>query len=115
MHGGNREITGSQFVGQPIDLSPGVAEDDSLSDSDGLIEIGEGIQLPVFLFDSDIELLDTFEGKLSLLDQDTDWVAHELGGNLEDILWHGSGKEDDLCRLRQKLEDVVDLLGETTL
>ena len=55
------------------------------------------------------------EGELSLLDQDTNRIAHEFGGNLKDILWHGSGEKNYLSRLWQKLEDIVDLLGETTL
>jgi len=115
VHGGDGEITGGELVGKPVDLPAGVAEDNSLCDSDGLVEIGESVQLPVFLLDSDVELLNTFEGKLGLLDQDTDGVAHELGGNLKNILGHSGGKKNDLGRLGKELENVVDLLGETTL
>jgi len=114
VHGGDSEVTAGELVGEPVDLSAGVAEDDGLSDGDGFVEVGKGLQFPVFLLDCNVELLDTFEGKLVLLDEDTDWVTHELGGDLEDILRHGSGKEDDLGGLRKELEDVVDLLGETT-
>ena len=115
MHGGDGEVTGSELVGEPVDLSAGVAEDDGLGDGDGLVEIGESVELPVLLLNSNVELLDTFEGEFGLLDQDADGVAHELGGDLEDILGHGSGEENNLGRLRKELEDVVDLLGETTL
>lgn len=115
MHGGDGEITGSEFVGQPVDLSSGVAEDDCLCDGDGLVQIGKGVQLPVFLLNSDVELLNTFEGKFGLLNQDTDGVTHELGGDLKNVLWHGGGEEDNLGGLRKELEDVIDLLGETTL
>jgi hypothetical protein len=59
-------------------------------------------------------LLDTFKGKLSLLDENTNGVAHEFGSDLEDILGHGGGKKDDLGGLREELEDIVDLLSETT-
>jgi hypothetical protein len=114
VHSRDGEVTRGKLVGEPVNLSSGVAEDDSLSDGNGLVEVGEGIELPVFLLDGHVELLDTFEGKLVLLDQDTDRVAHELSGDLEHILGHGGGKKDDLSRLRKKLEDVVDLLGETT-
>jgi len=113
VHGRNGEVTGSQLVGEPVDLSAGVAEDDGLGDGNGLVKIGEGVELPLLLLNSDVELLDTFEGKLVLLDENTDGVAHELGGDLEDVLGHGGGKEDNLGRLRKELEDVVDLLGET--
>jgi len=113
VHGRDGEVTGSELVGEPVDLSAGVAEDDSLGDSDGLVEIGEGVELPLLLLNGNVELLDTFEGKLVLLDENTDGVTHELGGDLEDVLGHGGGKENNLGRLGEELEDVVDLLGET--
>lgn len=113
VHGRDREVTGSELVGEPVDLPAGVAEDDSLSDGNGLVQVGQSVELPVLLLDSNVELLDTFEGKLVLLDEDTDGVAHELGGDLEDVLGHGGGEENDLGGLREQLEDVVDLLGET--
>ena len=114
VHGRDGEVTSSELVGEPVDLSAGVAEDDGLGDGDGLVQVGESVELPVFLLNGNVELLDTFEGKLVLLDEDTDGVAHELGGNLKDVLRHGSGQKNDLGGLGQKLEDVVDLLGETT-
>ncbi|KAI7165319.1 ATP-dependent RNA helicase [Hortaea werneckii] len=43
----------------------------------------------------------------------TAMFAHELGGDLKDILRHGSREQDDLGGLWQELEDVVDLLSET--
>ena len=115
VHSRNGEITGSELVGEPVDLSAGVAEDDSLGDSDSLIQIGEGIQLPLLLLDSNVELLDTFKGKLVLLDENANGVTHEAGGDLKNVLGHGSGEKDNLGRLGKELEDVVDLVGETTL
>ena len=91
MHGRDSEVTGSELVGEPVDLPTGVAEDDSLCDGDGLVKIGKCVQFPILLLDSNVKLLDTFEGKLGLLDQDTDGVAHELGGDLENVLGHGGG------------------------
>lgn len=113
VHGGDGEVTGSELVGEPVDLPAGVAEDDGLGDGDSLVQIGESVELPVLLLDGDVELLDTFEGKLVLLDENADRVTHELGGDLEDVLGHGGGQENDLGGLGKELEDVVDLLGET--
>ncbi len=113
VHGGDSEVTGSELVGEPVDLPAGVAEDDGLGDGDGLVQVGQSVELPVLLLNGNVELLNTFEGKLILLDKDTDGVAHELGGDLEDVLGHGSGEKDNLGRLGEKLEDVVNLLGET--
>jgi hypothetical protein len=115
VHGGHSEVAGSELVGKPVNLSSGVAEDDSLGDGDGLVQVGKCVQLPVLLLDSNVELLDTLEGQFGFLDQNADWVTHELGGDLENVLRHGGGKKDDLGRLREELEDVVDLLGETAL
>jgi hypothetical protein len=115
VHGGNGEITSSELVGEPVDLSAGVAEDNSLGDGDGLVQVGEGVQLPLLLLDGNIELLDTLQGKLVLLNQDADRVTHELGGDLKYVLGHGSREEDNLGGLGEKLEDIVDLLCETTL
>ena len=114
VHGRDREVTGSELVGEPVHLSAGVAEDDGLGDGDSLVEIGERVQLPVLFLDRDVELLDTFERELVLLHEDADWIAHELRGDFEHVLRHGGGEEDNLSRLWEKLEDVVDLLGETT-
>ena len=113
VHGGDSEVTGGELVSQPVDLAAGVAEDDSLGDGERVVQVAERVELPVLLLDGDVELLNTLKGKLSLLDQNADWVAHELGGDLEDILWHGGGQKDDLGGLWKELEDVVDLLGET--
>lgn len=114
VHGRDGEVTGLKLVGEPVDLSPGVAEDDGLGNSDGLVQVGESVELPVFLLDGNVELLDTFEGELVFLDENTNGVAHELGGDLQDVLGHGGGKKDNLSGLGEELEDVVDLFGETT-
>lgn len=115
VHGRDSEVTGGELVGEPVDLAAGVAEDDGLGDGDGLVEIRQGVKLPFLLLDGNVELLDTLKGKLVLLDQNADGVTHELGGNLKDVLGHGSREKNDLGGLGQELEDIVDLLGETTL
>ena len=96
VHGRHGEVTSSEFVGEPVNLSSCVAEDDGLSDGDCFVKIGESVKLPVLLLDGDVELLDTLEGEFGLLDQDADWVAHELCGNFKDILGHSGGQKDNL-------------------
>lgn len=114
VHGRDGELAGSELLGQPVDLSAGVAEDDGLGDGDGLVEIAQGVELPLLLLNGDVELLDTLEGKLVLLDQNADGVAHELGGNLHNLSGHGGGQEDNLGGWGKTLEDIVDLVLETT-
>jgi len=96
VHGRDSELASLELVGKPVDLSSGVAEDDGLGDGDGLVKIGEGVELPFFLLDGDVELLDTFEGQFITLDENSDRVAHEFGGNLENVGGHGGREEDDL-------------------
>ena len=85
-----------------------------MSDGDGLVQVGKGVEFPLFLLDGDVELLDTFKGQLVTLDKDTDRVSHEFGGDFEDIGGHGGGEEDNLGRRGEELEDVVDLILEST-
>ena len=91
VHGGDGEVATLHLLGEPVDLAAGVAEDHSLGDGEGLVEIAEGVKLPVLTLHGDVELLDTFEGELVALDQDADGVAHELLGDLKDLSGHGGG------------------------
>ena len=111
---GNGELSSLKLFGEPIDLSSGVAEDDGLGDGDGLVEIGEGVQFPLLLLDGDEELLDSLEGEFVSLDENSDRVSHELGGDFENVGGHGGGEEDDLGRRGKELEDVVDLVLESS-
>jgi len=114
VHGRDSEVTRSKLVSEPVDLSAGVAEYNCLCDGDRLVKVRERVQLPLLLLDRDVKLFDTFESQLVLLHEDSNGVAHELGGDLQDILWHGGRKKNNLRGLRKELENVVDLLGETT-
>lgn len=53
-------------------LPAGVGENDRLGDGQGLIEVTQGVQLPVLLLHVHVELLDTLQGKLVTLDENTD-------------------------------------------
>jgi len=109
----SNDVLLKQFQKPPY-LSSGVAENDGLSDGDGLVQVGESVELPFLLLNGDVELLDTFKSQLVTLDENTDGVAHEFGGDLEDIGRHGGGEEDNLGRRGEELEDVVDLILEST-
>ena len=115
MHSTDGEILLGQFVGQPIDLSARVAKDDGLRDGDGFVQIGEGVEFPIFLFDGNVELFDSFEGEFVLLDEDANRIAHEFLGDFEDIRGHGCGEKDGLSIGGKELEYVVNLVFETSL
>lgn len=104
-HGRDCELARVHLLGQPVDLPPGIAEDDSLGDGNCLVEIAEGVELPLLLFDGDVELLDALEGQLIALDENSHGITHELLGDLEDISRHGGGEQDNLGVLGKELED----------
>lgn len=99
---------------QPIHLPASVTENDGLGDRDRLVEIAQSIQLPFLLLDGNVELLDTFQGQFVPLDQNPNWIPHKLFGHLEHIGGHGGRKKNDLGILREELEDLIDLVLETT-
>lgn len=114
MHDGNTEVVLLHLVSQFNNSLFGVAIDQSLVDIEVTVEIEEDVHLPLFLFYGDIVLLDTFEGELLILDQDLGGIAHKVLGQLQDVHRHGSREEGNLDLTREILEDVLDLLLETT-
>ena len=70
------------FLCQPVHLPPGVAENDSLGNSNGLVEITQGVEFPLLFLYRDIELFDTFKGQLVSFDENSDWITHEFLGDL---------------------------------
>jgi hypothetical protein len=54
VHGGNGELSLVQLLGEPVDLASGRAEDDGLGDSDGLVQVAKGVELPVLLLNGNV-------------------------------------------------------------
>ena len=61
VHGGHRKIGLPHLLRQPLHLPLGVAEDDRLGDGERVVEVAEGVKLPLFLLNGDKELLDAFQ------------------------------------------------------
>lgn len=61
------EFSGMHLFSQLVNLPPGVAEDDGLSDRHGFIEIAKRVQFSFLLFDGDInrDLDDIFRGLIN--------------------------------------------------
>ena len=64
MHGGHSEVGFPHLVREPVYLAFGVAEDHSLGDSESVIEVAQGVKLPLFSLHSHKELFDTLQGQL---------------------------------------------------
>jgi len=112
MSGGHHEVLLEHLVGEPFDLSAGVAEDHSLRDVQSIVQIAKSVKFPLLAFHGNVELLNTFQGQLIALHKDADGVVHELGGNLQSLRGHGSGEEAHLDGGGQGDENVVDLVLE---
>lgn len=46
-HDGNSEVSFVHLLAQPIDFPPGVAEDDGLCDGQCLVQVTQGVELPL--------------------------------------------------------------------
>ena len=67
-----------------------------LRDGERVVEVAEGVELPLLPLDGDEELLDALQRQLVALDEDPDGVGHELARHLEDLVRQGGGDEDHL-------------------
>jgi len=92
----------------------GVTVDQGLVDIQVGVQVDKNVHLPLLLFDGDVVLVDTFEGKLLILDQNLRGVSHEMLGHAKNLWGKGSGEKSDLDVAGQELEDVLNLGLETT-
>ena len=63
MNRADSELILFHFLGQPIYLLTSVAEDDCLCDGQGVVQIAECIEFPLFLLDGNEKLTDTLCSK----------------------------------------------------
>lgn len=114
VHGGDGHVLFSKSGFKFFDSLLGVAVDNSLGNFDVVVKLNEGIELPFFSVEGNVELLNTVEGKIVVLDQDDSGVSHELLGDFKNFRSHGSGEQSDLDVVGELLEDLVDLVLETS-
>jgi hypothetical protein len=107
-------VTLTHLVSQPVNLAAGVGKDDALGDGQSLIQVAQSVKFPVFLVNIDIKLFDTFQGELIALDKNTNWLVHKLASDFKSLGGEGSGEDSHLNLGWKELEDVIDLVFETT-
>ena len=107
-------VTLTHLVGQPVNLAAGVGKDDALGDGQSLVQVAQSVKFPVFLVNINIKLFDAFQGKLIALDKNTNWLVHKLASDFKSLGGEGSGKDSHLYLGWKELEDVIDLVFETT-
>ena len=114
MHAGDDEVLLSHGLLKLVDSSLGVTVDDGLLDVQVGVQVEENIDFPLVLLHGNIVLVDTFEGKVFLLDKDLGRVSQEMLGEAKNLGRQGSREEADLDVGGQELENVLDLGLETT-
>mmetsp|Transcript_138 Transcript_138/g.252 ORF Transcript_138/g.252 Transcript_138/m.252 type:complete len:462 (+) Transcript_138:109-1494(+) len=113
--GGHGEVRVAHLLRQPVHLLLGVAEDHRLGDRQRVVEVAQGVELPLLALHRHEELLDAFQGQLIALHKHAEGVVHELVGHLEDLVRHGGGNQDHLRGGREIAVDVIHLLLEAAV
>ena len=93
----------------PGDLVLGVVGNDRLCDGHGLIQVPDGVQLPLLPLDRDVGQVDDLQCLLLLHDHGLAVVPHEPGGHLQQLVLLGGVQQDDLVLLVLVLGHTVDL------
>lgn len=114
VNAGDGEVLLLELGGQFIDLLLLVAVQDTLLDINVVVQFDEGLELPFFLLDGDVELLDTVQCEFFVLDEDGSWVSHEVLGQFQNIWGHSGREESNLDVTWDELKDVLDLFLESS-
>lgn len=114
MHGRDGHVLLNELVTEFFDSLLGIAVDNSLSDFNIIVQFDKCIKFPFFTVQSNIELLDTIESEIIVLDENSCRVSHELLGDFENFWSHSSREKCDLNIMGELLEDFIDLILETT-
>lgn len=110
---GHREAATRELPVNPLGALLRVHEDDGLWDSERLIDIQEGGELPGILIKRHHVLLDTIQLDIRCAEGDAHRVAENLVGELLDLRGHRGREERDLTGGRETdVHNLVDLVGE---
>ncbi len=64
VHRWDGEVGLAHLLGQPVDLSARVAEDDGLGDGERVVQVAQSVEFPLLALHCDEKLLDTVQGQL---------------------------------------------------
>mmetsp|Transcript_88339 Transcript_88339/g.142961 ORF Transcript_88339/g.142961 Transcript_88339/m.142961 type:complete len:234 (-) Transcript_88339:621-1322(-) len=83
VHRGHSKVSLAHLVSEPVNLPLRVAEDNSLSDCEGVVKITEGVEFPLLTFHRHKKLLDALERQFVTLDEHTNRFSHEFLSHFE--------------------------------
>jgi hypothetical protein len=114
VHDRDGEIVLGHGLFELLDSLLSVTVDEGLVNVQVGVQVEEDVHLPLFLLDGDVVLVDTFKGKLLVLDENLCGVTHEVLGHAENLWGQSSREQRDLDVTREELEDVLNLGLEPT-
>ena len=85
-----------------------------MSDDHILVKLDQSSEFLAVFLHGNVELLDTVQSELLVLDQDSDWVLHELFSHFNDFWRHGSREKTNLDISGQVFEDLSDFIDESS-
>jgi len=114
VHDRDGEVVLGHGLLELLDSLLGVTVDEGLVNVQVGVQVQEHVHLPLLLLDSNVVLVNTFEGKLLVLDENLCGVTHEVLGHAKDLWGQSSREQGDLDVAGQELENVLDLGLEAT-
>lgn len=114
MHGGDGHVLLNELVTEFFDSLLSIAVDNTLSDFNIIVQFDKCIEFPFFSVQGNVELLDTIESEIIVLNENSSRVSHELLGDLKNFGSHSSREKCNLNIMGELLEDLVNLILETT-
>ncbi len=104
----------SQFISQLVDSFLSVGENHTLGDDHVLVKLDQSSEFLAVLLHWNVELLNTVQCQLLVLDQNSNWVLHELFSHLNDFWWHGGWEKTDLDVSGKVFENLSDFINESS-
>ena len=114
VHDADGEVVLGHRLLEVLNSLLGVTVDEGLVDVQVGVQVEEDFHLPLLLLDSDVVLVNTFESKLLVLDENLCGVSHEVLGHAKDLGRESGREESNLDVSGKELENVLNLGFETT-
>ena len=99
-------------MGCTAHLAPCVAKDDGLSYRESVVQVAQGVKLPVFLFHCHEELFDAFQCQFITFHENADGVGHKFGGHFQNIVRQSGTQDNDLSSRWKIPVDIINLILE---
>ncbi len=112
--GRDSEFFGSHLIGEPVNFSSGVAKDDGLGNIKSFVQVSQNIDFVVLSVGIDVELLDTLKGEFVSFHKNFDGVFHKFLCDFKGFRGHSSREKANLAGSGQVLEDIIDLVFESS-